>query len=72
MAHRRIGQIFVDLGFITDEQLELLVDEAGQRPEQMIGQVAMEMGLVTDEQLAQALAEQLSMRTISLDGPQYQ
>ena len=66
MAHRRIGQILVDLGYITDEQLELLVDEHKQHPDRLIGQVAMEMGLVTDEQLAQALAEQLSMRTITL------
>ncbi len=70
MAHRRIGQIFVDLGFITDEQLELLVEESAQRPDQMIGQVAMDMGLIADEQLAQALAEQLSMRTIALEGMQ--
>ncbi|MBN1854796.1 MAG: Flp pilus assembly complex ATPase component TadA [Pirellulales bacterium] len=66
MAHRRIGQILVDLGYISDEQLELLVDEHRQHAERLIGQVAMEMGLVTDEQLAQALGEQLAMRTITL------
>ena len=27
MAVRRLGQIFVDLGFITDDQLEMLVEE---------------------------------------------
>jgi type IV pilus assembly protein PilB len=66
MARRRIGQVFVDLGYITDEQLELLVEEQDQRPGQLIGQVAMDMGLLNDEQLAQALAEQLSLRAVAL------
>ncbi len=66
MALRRIGQILVDLGYISDEQLELLVEEQEQRPGQLLGQVAMDMGLVNDDQLAQALGEQLSMRTIAL------
>jgi len=27
MAPRRIGQILVDLGFLTDEQLEIVLEE---------------------------------------------
>ena len=54
MAQRRIGQILVDLGYVSDDQLELLLDEQQQRPGQMLGQVAMDMGLINDEQLAQA------------------
>ena len=66
MALRRIGQIFVDLGFITDEQLEALLEEQQQRPHEMLGQIALSMNFVTDEQLAQALAEQMGMQAISL------
>lgn len=66
MALRRIGQILVDLGYISDEQLELLLDEQQQRPGQMLGQVAMDMGLINDDQLAQALGEQMSLRTVAL------
>ena len=66
MAIRRIGQIFVDLGFITDEQLDILLDEQQQRPHELLGQIAMSMNFVTDEQLAQALAEQMGMQAISL------
>ena len=40
MAMRRIGQILVDLGFISDEQLEMLLEEQQQRPGEMFGQVA--------------------------------
>ena len=45
MAVRRLGQIFVDLGFITDDQLEMLVEEQSQNPGQLIGRVAEDMGL---------------------------
>ena len=68
MAARKLGQILVDLGFITDDHLEMLVEEQAQNPGQMIGQVAQEMGLITDEQLIQALGEQFGMKTIDIDG----
>jgi type IV pilus assembly protein PilB len=66
MAHRRIGQVFVDMGFITDEQQELLVDEQREHPGQLLGKVAIDMGLITEDQLAQALAEQLSLQTVDI------
>ncbi len=66
MAIRRLGQILVDLGFITDEQLEMLLDEQQQRPGELLGHIAEDMGLITDDQLAQALAEQMNMRVVSL------
>ena len=66
MAIRRVGQIFVDLGFITDEQLELLLEEQQAQPGEKIGKIAEEMGLVTDEQLCQALAEQLNMSVVNI------
>jgi type IV pilus assembly protein PilB len=66
MAIRRLGQILVDLGFITDEQLEMLVEEQHQHPNQLIGRLGEEMGLITEEQLAQALAEQMNMQVVDL------
>jgi type IV pilus assembly protein PilB len=66
MAHRRIGQVLVDMGFITDEQQELLVDEQHEHPGQLLGKVAIDMGLINEEQLVQALAEQLSLQTTSV------
>jgi type IV pilus assembly protein PilB len=65
MAHRRIGQVLVDMGFITDEQQELLVDEQHEHPGQLLGKVAIDMGLINEDQLVQALAEQLSLQTVS-------
>ncbi len=66
MAVRRIGQILVDMGFITDEQLEVVLDEQQQRPGALLGKIAEDMGLITEDQLSQALAEQLGMQTIQL------
>ncbi|MEW4456075.1 ATPase, T2SS/T4P/T4SS family [Bremerella sp. JC817] len=68
MAVRRLGQILVDLGFISDEQLDLLLEEQeAQAEHQPLGKIAEDMNLITDDQLAQALAEQLHMQVISLD-----
>ncbi len=66
MVVRRIGQILVDLGFITDDQLEVILDEQQQRPGALLGKIAEDMGLITDDQLAQALAEQLNMQMVQL------
>jgi type IV pilus assembly protein PilB len=66
MAIRRIGQIFVDLGFISDDQLELLLEEQKRRPGELLGRVAEALGYITEEQLAQGLAEQMGMRVVNL------
>ncbi len=66
MAIRRIGQIFVDMGFIDDDQLEMLLEEQQQQPGEKLGKIAEEMGLIVDDQLAQALAEQMNLQVINL------
>ena len=70
MSSRRIGQIFVDMGFMTDDQLTLLLEEQQQQPGALLGKLAEDMSLITDEQLAQALGEQQNMKVVSLgDSP---
>ncbi len=66
MAIRRIGQILVDMGFIDDDQLEMLLEEQQQQPGEKLGKIAEEMGLITDDQLVQALAEQMRLQVINL------
>ena len=66
MAIRRIGQIFVDLGFMTDDQLQMALQEQKHRPGTLLGKISEEMGLITDEQLAQALGEQMRMQVVAL------
>jgi len=67
MAIRRIGQIFVDLGFIDDDQLDELIVTQEKRPNELIGKIAQDLGLISDEQLAQALAEQMGLQVVSLE-----
>ena len=66
MAQRRLGQILVDLGYISEDQLWDILEEQKQSPGEVIGQVAIRMGLVTDEQVTEALAEQWGMPVVNL------
>jgi type IV pilus assembly protein PilB len=66
MAIRRLGSILVDLGYLTDEQLEMVLEEQSQRPGALLGKVALEMGVISEEQLVQGLAEQMGMQIIEL------
>ncbi|MGW8257434.1 MAG: GspE/PulE family protein, partial [Thermoguttaceae bacterium] len=66
MAIRRIGQILVDLGFLSEERIDVVLDEQQQRSGEMFGQIAISLGMITDDQLAQALAEQMGMQVVSL------
>lgn len=68
MAIRRVGQIFCDMGFISDDQREMLVEEQNQNPGRLIGRIAIDMGLIDEEQLCQALAEQMNLQVIDLEG----
>ena len=65
MALRKIGQILIDLGFLDEDQLEMLLSEQERNP-QLLGKVGVEMGLLEEEQVAQALAEQLNMQVVEL------
>src|SRR5437763_15927020 len=66
IAIRRIGQIFVDMGFVPDEQLEMLLEEQQQRPGTLLGKIALELNMLSEEQIIQALAEQMGMQVVEL------
>ena len=59
LLRRPIGEIFVDRGFVTDEQLEKAV-EVQSKTGQRIGEVLVEQGSLSRLDLASALAEQWS------------
>ena len=66
MAARKIGQVLVDLGYIDEDQLELLLEEQSQRPTELLGQVAISLNMVNEDQLTQALAEQFSLPVVNV------
>ena len=66
MPARKLGQILVDLGYITDDQLWDVLEEQKQSPGEVIGQVAVRMSLVTADQVTEGLAEQWGMPVVNL------
>src|SRR4051812_44068032 len=65
-GRRKIGQVLIDLGFIDEDQLWEILDEA-RNTGQRTGEVALGRGLITDEQLLQVLAEQQGLKVVNLD-----
>ena len=66
MAQRKLGQILVDLGYLTEDQLWDVLEEQKQSHGEISGQVAVRMGLVTNAQVTEALAEQWGMPVVNL------
>jgi len=60
----KIGEILVEMGYITMMQLEICLqkqreaDRPGQR-QRLLGEIMVESGIITSEQLLRGLAEQL-------------
>lgn len=66
MAHRRLGQILIDLGYLSEDQLWDVLEAQKQSPGEVIGQVAVRIGFATQAQVTEALAEQWGMPIINL------
>jgi len=65
-ASRRIGQVLIDFGFIDEDHLGDILEEA-KNTSQLTGQVAVSRGLITEDQLLEALADQHNLKVITLD-----
>ena len=63
---RRIGQVLIDFGFIDEDHLGDILEEA-KNTSRLTGQVALSRGLITEDQLLEALADQHNLQVISLD-----
>jgi type IV pilus assembly protein PilB len=62
---RRLGQVLVDLGFLDEDQLWEVLEEA-KNTAQPVGQAAVARGLINEDQLLQALGEQHNLRVVNL------
>lgn len=66
MTRKKIGDLLIERGFITREQLEQALQQqaaSGKR----VGTILVEIGAVTEEQLIDTMAEKLSIPRVSLD-----
>jgi len=65
-GRRKIGQVLIDLGFIDEDQLWEVLEEA-KNTSQPTGQAAVARGLINQDQLLTALAEQHNLKVVNLD-----
>ncbi len=65
-GHKRIGEMLIDKGLLTEEQLQQAL-ETQQQTTQLIGEVLMDLGFVEPRQLHETLAEQLKVPFYNLD-----
>jgi type IV pilus assembly protein PilB len=65
-GRRKIGQVLIDLGYIDEDQLWEILDEAKQTG-QPTGQAAVARGLITEDQLLLALAEQNGLKVVNME-----
>jgi type IV pilus assembly protein PilB len=61
------GQILVDMGIITPEQLETALALKHEAPKRRIGEILLAEGYVTPHQLAQALARRFQVPFVGLE-----
>jgi type IV pilus assembly protein PilB len=64
-GRRRIGQVLIDLGFVDDDTLWEILDEA-KNAGLPVGQIAVNRGLLNEDQLLQALGEQHGLKVVNL------
>ncbi len=62
---KQLGQILIELGYITPEQLEQALAEH-QRTPKSLGRVLIDMGMIKEGDLVRALAEQVGLEFVDL------
>jgi hypothetical protein len=63
---RRMGDILVDMGVLTEGQLTASLREQQAKPQRRIGGILVENGYVSEESVARVLAHQLSLPFVRL------
>ena len=62
---KQLGQILIELGMITPEQLEQALEEHRRTPKS-IGRVLIDLGMIKEGDLVRALAEQVGLEFVDL------
>ncbi len=65
-AKRTIGEILIEAGLITQEQLEEALDEQRKNPNRHLGALLIERGYTGEDAIAQALACQCNVKFVHL------
>ena len=62
---KQLGQILIELGYITSEQLEVALEEHRKTPKSL-GRVLIDLGMIKESDLVRALAEQVGLEFVDL------
>ena len=62
---KQLGQILIELGYITPEQLDVALEEHRKTPKSL-GRVLIDMGMIKEGDLVRALAEQVGLEFVDL------
>lgn len=62
----RIGEVLINQGYITEEQLSQALDAQSQDKSKRLGDILVEMGFVTEQQKLTALAQRLNLPMVDL------
>ena len=62
---KQLGQILIEQGLITSEQLEQALEEHRKTPKSL-GRVLIDLGLIKEADLVRALAEQVGLEFVDL------
>ncbi len=61
MSYLKLGEILINQGIITDEQLESAIASQKLQKKGLLGEILVEQGIITEEKLCQALGSQLNI-----------
>jgi len=61
-----IGEVLLELGYITKEQLAQALNEQSKDNSKRLGSIIVELGFITEHQLLEALGQRLNIRLISI------
>jgi type IV pilus assembly protein PilB len=62
---KQLGQILIELGYITSEQLDVALEEHRKTPKSL-GRVLIDLGMIKEADLVRALAEQVGLEFVDL------
>ena len=67
MKKIRLGEILVQVGYITEEQLDnaLMLQKSSEK-KRMLGEVLIELGYVKEEEILSELSRQLQVPVLSM------
>lgn len=62
----RIGEILIELGYVTEEQLQQALVYQKDHRDKRVGQLLQEMGFITQSQMLEALADRLNLEIVDV------